>query len=364
MPPRSKTNLRLSEAVEKYLTRISNEGQSNSSQYTARHALARFQKTVATKRDPDPYLHLITSEVMDDYCYGVDGIRAGIKAVSFNRYRSVLVNFFNHGVNLRWTDVSPMEGISPARPDAQVSRLLLSATEMMSMLDLAANPVERVALSIGMNTGLRANDIRHLTIFDASLSTGTIQTEIRKTRKLDVKPITFDLYNELVRWLDLYASLTGLESRADLPNTWLLVPSYRLPAPKERNRRLVIKPTQVHTHPWRMVQRPLAKMGYPTVGEGFHTLRRSSARALFESLRESGEGRDHALMIVKDFLNHASVTQTEHYLGMNMERTIRDALMKDQPFLSRLAEGEQEKIREVQDRNREHHNLRQVRQTG
>ena len=85
-------------------------------------------------------------------------------------------------------------------------------------------------------------------------------------------------------------------------------------------------------------------MGYPTKGEGFHTLRRSSARAFFESLRERGEGRDHALMIVKDFLNHASVAQTEHYLGLNQERTIRDALLKDQPFLTRLAGDEQARV--------------------
>jgi len=104
---------------------------------------------------------------------------------------------------------------------------------------------------------------------------------------------------------------------------------------------IVPRPKQVHTNPWRMVQRPLRKMGYPTLGEGFHTLRRSSARALFEALRSAGEGRDHALMVVKEFLNHASVTQTEHYLGLNQERAIRDAILKDKPFLSALAKSEQ-----------------------
>jgi integrase len=150
-----------------------------------------------------------------------------------------------------------------------------------------------------------------------------------------------ELHTELVRWLDAYADVMGLEDRSQLPNEWLLVPSYRNPAPNERDRRVKPRPLTVHTKPWHLVQRPLAALGYPTKGEGFHTLRRSSARALFESLRSDGAGRDHALMIVKDFLNHASVVQTEHYLGLNQERTLRDALLKDQSFLGRLAQDEQ-----------------------
>ena len=221
---------------------------------------------------------------------------------------------------------------------------MLNATEMLEMLERSSNPCERVALALGMNTGLRANDIKHLTIFDASLAGGVIQTEIRKTRKLDIKPITTELHDELVRWLDIYAEYTGVGGRGELPNDWLLVPSYRNPAPAETAHHIHLRPTKMHTHPWRMVQRPLSRMGYPTVGEGFHTLRRSSARALFESLRSGGEGRDHALMVVQAFLNHADTKQTQHYLGLDQERTIRDALLKDQPFLSRLAQAEQARV--------------------
>lgn len=333
-------NIRLSEACTRYLERIKNEGQSPSSQYTARYALSRFQKSVATSRIPDPWVHEITKEDMDDYCYGPNGIRRNVQAVSFNRYRSVLKVFFEYALTMRWTDVNPVDVITRARPDMPKSRLYLNAGELLSLLDHCANPIERISCSIGMNTGLRGNDIRHLTIFDASLASGVIQTEIRKTRKLDVKPITMELHWELVKWLNTYADLMGLSGREELPSDWLLVPAYRNPAPRGEAT-ITPFPTRVHTCPWRMVQRPLARMGYPTKSEGFHTLRRSSARALFESLRDAGEGRDHALMVVKEFLNHASVTQTEHYLGLNQERAIRDALLKDKPFLSALAQSEQ-----------------------
>jgi len=91
--PRNATNIRLSDAAGRYLARIKNEGQSESSQYTARYALSRFQKAVATRKTPDPYVHEITKEDMDDYCYGPGGIRENVAAVSFNRYRSVLSHF-------------------------------------------------------------------------------------------------------------------------------------------------------------------------------------------------------------------------------------------------------------------------------
>ena len=343
----SRANKRLDEAVDLYLQRIANEGQSAASVKTARYALSRFRKAVAARqpRKPNPYVHEIDAGLMDDYCYGPDGIRRGISAISFNRYRSALMSFFNYALVMRWTDQNPMDAISRARPDKPRQRLMLNAGELITLLEMCDNPVHRVACAIGMNTGLRANDIRHLTIFDASLASGEIQTEIRKTRKLDVKPITADLHRELVRWFDTYAQLMDLPSRAELPSEWLLVPSYRVMTwtPKVYN----LRPTQVHQHPWVMVKAPLAKMGYPTKQEGFHTLRRSSARVFFELLRDSGEGRDHALMTVKEYLNHSSVSMTEHYLGLNHERTIRDAQLKDKSFLTRAAEMEQARAGET-----------------
>lgn len=336
-------NIRLDDAIARYVSRIESEGQAPSSVRTARYALRRFRLAVTTRGD-SPMLHLITPERMDEYCFGPSGIRRGVAASSFNSYRSVLVSFFDYALRMRWTDVNVMDAIPAARPDAPRQHLYLNAGELLALLDHADNPVERVGMALGMNTGLRGNDVSHLTVFDASLAAGVIQTEIRKTNKLDVKPITMELHGELTRWLSFYADVTGVGDPGLLPDHWLLVPAYRNPAPSERDRRVKPRPTDVHKSPWRLVKRPLERMGYPTKGEGFHTLRRSSARSLFESLRESGEGRDHALLIVKEFLNHASVAQTEHYLGIKEERAIRDALLKDKPFLTTLAAREQRRV--------------------
>jgi integrase len=351
MPSKSKHNLRLSSAVARYLDRITNEKQSQTSVRTARYALTRFSKAVATKRDPDPWMHLITDTEMDTYFYGPGGIAEGIKSVSLNRYRSVLVTFFRYAEDMRWVDQSPMLGIGRARPDMPVTRLLLSATELVQMLETAPNPVDRIGLALGMNTGLRGNDIRRLTVFDVNLPAGLIQTEIRKTKKLDIKPITTELEEELRSYLQIYAQMTGYQSASELPNDFLLMPSFRQKSPRERGLiRIEPRPRQVHTKPWHIPQRALKALGYPTKGEGFHTLRRSSARALFESLREGGEGRDHALMIVQDFLNHSSTEQTQVYLGLSHERALRDALLRGKSFLPELASretGAKGEVREI-----------------
>lgn len=343
MASRSRTNIRINEACERYLERIAAEGQAETTIRTTVYALERLKKALASRREPNPYVHTITPEKMDEYCYGKDGLRSGPKAITastFNRYRSCLRVFFDYAVLMRWTDVNPMDGISSARPDAPRSKLLLSASELLRLLDYTGNPVERIGCSIGMNTGLRGNDIRRLTIFDANMTNGVLQTEIRKTKKIDNKPITMDLHFELTRWLNTYAELMDLEDVSQLNDEWQLVPSYRVPAPNARDQRLRLRPNDVLTNPWRLVQRPLSRMGYPTLHEGFHTLRRSSARALFESLRSGGEGYDHALMVVQQYLNHENVTITQRYLGLNAEKAIRDSLLRGKPFLTALAQRE------------------------
>jgi len=350
--PRRNENIRLLDAAARYQERIENEGQATASIKTAHYALRRMARAMATTREPNPWLHLITDADMDTYCFGPEGIRRGIGSVSFNRYRSVLKVFFEYCLLMRWIDRNPMDAVPRARADTPVAPLMLSAIELTQLLEHAETPMERIALSVGMNTGLRSNDVRHLTVFDANMATGELQTEIRKTHKLDIKPITMELHAELMRWFEAYARYAGLDNVADLPGDWLLIPSYHYTPRAIGKGRVdrgepcvILRPHQVTTKPWRLVQRPLARMGFPTYGTGFHTLRRSSARALFELLRaEDDGGRDHALMVVKAFLNHAHTSQTEHYLRLDQERTIRDTLMRDRSFLPALAEVEQARI--------------------
>jgi len=341
----SRENVRLDDAAERYLLRIDTEGQSSASLKNNREQLDHLRGSLG-----NPFVHNIDRGQMDQYCFGRGGLRTNrltgepLAGTSFNIYRSILNSFFRYAVLMAWTDINPMSAVPMAKPDAPKPKLRLSGGELEALLDHCQNPVERIACAIGMNTGLRANDLMHLTIFDVSLATGVIQTEIRKTRQVDSKPITLDLHNELILWLDTYARLMNLPDRGHLPDEWLLVPSYRNPAPNEVRREITLRPTKMYTKPHWLVQRPLRRMGYPTKGTGFHTLRRSAARAFFELLREKGDSRDHALKIVQAFLNHATAAMTERYLGLEAEKAIRDSLLKDRPFISRLRETEQERV--------------------
>lgn len=347
-----KPNVRLSEACELYLQRCTQQGQATATVTHSRHALMRFRDAVKG----DPFLHIISPSLMDTYCFGPRGIRQSVRygrpmsAAGFNRYLAVLRQLFAYATLMRWTDVNPTAHIATAKAEPPSSKLWLNAGELLALLDHCVNPIERVACSLGMNTGLRSNDLKRLTIFDVSLAGGTIQTYIRKTGKFDVKPVTMDLSGELSRWLDTYARMMGLESRGELPGEWLLIPSYSVRPTYDASGRvdntaaMALRPMAMHTSPYRLVQRPLRRMGYPTRQEGFHTLRRSSARVFFESLRSVGDGRDHALMVVQEFLNHSSTIQTQRYLGLNQERAIRDAWLKDKPFLSSVREVEQERV--------------------
>lgn len=345
MVSRMRSNVRLTDAVDRYVERITNAGHAEKSIYTAEAVLHRFQRKLAeNRRDPNPYVHLISESMLDNYFFGPSGIRRTGKlksAAGFNRYRSVLKMFFDYAVLMHWADINPVLAIDTARPDPRRPRLLLSASELLTLPDYAGNPVERMAVAIGENTGLRANDIAHLTVFDVNLANGTIQTEIRKTRKMDDKPISIELRAELNRWFADYRCVMEV---SELEDDWLILPAYQVAPPRAGSRLLIANPRKVISHPERLVQRPLARMGYPTKGEGFHTLRRSAARVFFDSLRNKGEARDHALMIVKEFLNHSSVVQTELYLGLNFDRSARDELLRDKSFLVDAAEQEQARI--------------------
>src|SRR5690606_30101648 len=85
----------------------------------------------------------------------------------------------------------------------------------------------------------------------------------------------------------------------------------------------------------RVVQGALGALGYPTRGEGCHTVRRSVARAFFDSMA-TDTGYDAALRTVSAMLHHKSSATTEIYLGLTSERVRRDSLLRGRPFLSAL----------------------------
>lgn len=269
---------------------------------------------------------------------------------SYNRYRQVWISFFDWCVQRGYASGNPAKQL-PTRRVIEQPNLILTPDQMLGMLD-KANPVERIALALGMNTALRAGDVSALRVGDVDLNSLTLRTKIQKTGGFDEKPITKQLALELGQWLGVYRKralvaheMDSFSPWGELQNDWFLIPSYVMGPRLEpagmlgditvESPRLgvtTLRPASPLTHLHRIVQRALERQGLPTQGEGFHTLRRSAARALFEKLRTEGN-YDHALLVVKEFLNHKSVEQTQRYLGINHERQIRDDLLRGKDFL-------------------------------
>lgn len=219
-------------------------------------------------------------------------------------------------------------------------------SQFPALLDAAGNhhPRDRAAVALGLFLMLRQSEIATLRIRDVDLQARRIEVEIHKTADRDSMPISSELDAELRTWLTTYVRLAG-----PLQPDWYLIPSKtRIPDRRrpdgtwERSTEQALRPYRQTTHLEDIVKRALEGIGYEvrdTNGrsrqEGFHTLRRSGARAVYEELRSAGY--DGAMARVQAFLHHSSVTMTEKYLGLKLDRDLRDQETAGQPLLPSLA---------------------------
>lgn len=333
----AKVTYRYGEASTRYLARLKARGASDDTCRVVSFALQRLGRWLASEGLGDPYVGAITADTVDSYFFGPTGLHAGrISAVTHNNYRAYITGLFKYCVLMRFVDENVMDAVARRRPDQPTPHLILSANEILSAITGTENPRDRAMLAVAASTGLRSIDIRKLTVGEINLETGNISTEIRKSRKRDVKPIPIELDQELRRWLTAYAVLAKVQVR-DLPNHWQLFPKMGY---SPLTREWYVYPTVELIRVSHIATNALSRLGLPTAGEGFHTFRRSAARAFFEAIQNTDIGRDRALLIVKGFLNHETTAMTELYLGLSHERDARDRILKGQSFLGALAAQE------------------------
>jgi integrase len=171
---------------------------------------------------------------------------------------------------------------------------------------------------------------------DLDLGNLTLDMYRIKNKMYDTMPVCDELREEMVRWLNWYR-----QDQGTLVGSWYLVPSKKpdewtnIDGVFQRVGGLAgLRPEQRIGHPYTIPQRALAALGYGTQQEGFHTLRRSGARALFDTLRDSG--KDGALMRVSSMLGHRDTKVTEHYIGLNTERDQRNAMLQGEAMFPQL----------------------------
>lgn len=227
----------------------------------------------------------------------------------------------------------PMAGRRPPRVTKR-ERQRIPVTGFDHLLEVAGtvSPRNRAAVAVMLYTLARDQEAARLKVGDVQLDAGYLKMTITKSYTEDLKPISAELDTELRTWLTVYQAECG-----PLHPDWYLFPrrtlAHRGPDCERPGGALspldyVYGPTMKMKTMSTIVRPALVKYGWNMegTGEGCHTLRRSGARALFDSL--SADGHDFALRIVQAMLNHKSVTTTEVYIGVSADRRTRDDVIR------------------------------------
>lgn len=308
---------------------------------TRQSRLEDFRRWIITETQPNVYITDICerdARYMERY---FNRIRPpALKPSSWNAYRSIVSAFWVYAQARGFVQLNPMLHIDPVKVP-QRRRLQLSATELLQMLE-DATPRDRVGLAVGMNTALRASDIANLDVGSADLNANWLSVYIKKTKKFEEMPITIELRAELLRWFAHYAEAMNVASISALPNSWPLMPAARwqpfFPLERSRGGQLVYLTSTRLTRPHLIVHRALERLGHPILGEGFHTLRRSGARVVYEQAKRDGEA--DPMSLPQAFLGHEKRSTTEHYLGTTVEKERRDTMLRGRSLLGRAAEAD------------------------
>jgi integrase len=326
-----KTHITLFEAVERYL----DQRRVNYAKTTYENdmsVLKRFAKATG-----DIQLRNLTHEHVDRWWLSIQ--KTVKEPASLNNYRKRLNLFFLYAARAGW-----MRGGDPlinikVRKVMRRKRLQLPPDALIGLLDLAETPRDRAFLATAMNTALRASELVALRVGDVDLRSGRLAVTITKTAEEDEMPLTLGLQNELRRWLAIYSDDIG----QPLQPSMALFPARTGPRFTYREhggrsfrdtRPATWVPSRAMGGPSLVVQEALRKAGYPTKGEGVHTIRRSVARAYFD--QETALGYDGALRSTQALLHHADGATTEGYLGLTHETKRRDQILQGKAFLTAL----------------------------
>lgn len=324
----------LSPAIEAYMRHRTSQNYSKGTLKVDRQVLTKFLAVTG-----NIYCHQITHRHVERHFEEVSKTR---QAASLKNDHGVLVRFFKWA---RHTGRMPVESdpmFGRRQPKAvKRERNRLHVTRFNELLEAAEerDPRDRALCALLLYTLGRDSEVTDLRIRDLDLSAGWLKVRIHKTGQEDTLPVSSELDAEMRRWLTHYAKIArGLE-----PWHYLVPARGVFPIKDDRGRILkhesTYRPDKKIGGAGRIVNPILEKIGFPVVdengkpcGEGSHTIRRSGARAFFDALVEGGY--DHALRVTQSLLHHASVTMTEHYLGLSADRRSRDDIVRGKMMYS------------------------------
>jgi integrase len=276
----------------------------------------------ADKMGADRTLDSLTVEDLDDWWAWLE-VAESTRKTRLSQLRS----FLTYCREMRgWLDHDPtlMLRVGKTMP-AQWRRL--TAEELLSLLDVTADPWERIILALAMNLACRGSELAELRVRDVNLAADEISVRVDKTEQADVMPVTVELAAELQRWLAAYRLVCP-----DLTRDSYLIPS-RFFQPS--NNRVYYRHLQPYKTPHRVVQAALGRLGWESsLREGVHTVRRSVARLFFDMVSAEG-GESEAILQTMALLHHVEPRTTLRYIGYDRQVEARNATLKGKRFLTR-----------------------------
>ena len=318
--------MNLSDAIDRYLDLRAAKCAKSTVRCDA-GALRRLLADVGNIRVKD-----LTRDHLREHFYCRKGVINRVNGATFNDERARVKAFVEWAIDENLLTSNPIRGIDRRRV-GQRERLRLTPTEMIDLIEACEHPRDRVLVSIACNTGLRSHALSTLKVGDVDLDNGFLRSYSSKTDNQKLHPITLDLDIELRRWFKHYQDECG-----PLQPDWYLAPArWRLgrvgPTGSFDGSISVLRPTEPVGRPLRAVHQALEAIGLDEKGAGFHTLRRSSGRAVFEAAVADGDPR--AIHLAREHLDHSSVMLTESYIGTTHEKQKLNETLKGRAFLTK-----------------------------
>ncbi|MDL5204977.1 tyrosine-type recombinase/integrase [Streptomyces sp. ALI-76-A] len=325
-----RTTPKVSEARELFLLKVRGQTQSRIAVNQYSSVVRRFELRVNNCQ-----VGSLTPEHVEDFFFGSGrSLNSTCGPTTLGAYKTRLKSFLRFCHRRGWLTMSPdvmLEEIR-AKTRANRNRYRMTRAELRTLLDVATDPRDRALAAFVANTGVRISEAIGLTVRDVSFPKGELYVTLYKTREEVTLPMSSDLERELRVWLTAYTAEVGE-----------LQPGYRLfpphfPSRFQKGKFTTQQPLRLNpegriSNP-RVIIQALAKSAGIELepGDGWHTLRRSFGRILYEDAR--AHGHDDALRLTQAALNHARAETTERYLGLDLERQRYEAMVKGKPFLT------------------------------
>ncbi len=214
-------------------------------------------------------------------------------------------------------------------------RPVITVDQFNQAIEAAPSERDRFVIATGLFTMLRQGEIVALKVKDLDLAEGKLSVKIFKSYDQDRLPISPDYRQHIVRWLAHYQSECG-----PLQPDWYLCCSQK---PGGGFQQFKLAPTKRIQRTHDIVRRTFDRMGIDVERMGMHILRRSAAQELLRQGIENGH--DGTMREIQTWLHHKSITTTEQYLDLSVDRATRDKYYVDNalfPAMNGGSDGKQD----------------------